>query len=157
MGFKISYGEDDVKSEFDLVAEGKYEVVIVGAEANEWQGNHSLKINVEIRSDVPQKHQGAKVLYSDFYMSPGKPEYEEDRKKKAGTFLAACGYPPNAQLDLDDVAKEIIGKAVLAYVKHKPDKEGKLWPKVTFVAPSSADKPTQDTPPIQVGEDDLPF
>lgn len=157
MGFKISYDEKDVSQGYGLVEEGKYEVTIVEATANEWQGNYSIKFNVEIRSDIEQKHQGAKVMYSDIYMSPGKPEYEESRKQKMATFLNACGHPPGKEIDLEELAKDIIGKSVLAYVKHKEDKDGKPWPKVTFVAPSAADPAQPDIPPIVVGDDDMPF
>ena len=67
MGFKINFDEEKVSTGFGLVEEGKYEVTIVTAEAKEWQGQYSIGFDVEIRSDVEQKHQGAKVLYNTLY------------------------------------------------------------------------------------------
>lgn len=163
MGFKISYSENEVSTGFGIVEEGKYEVTIVSAEPNEWQGNYSIKFGVEIRSDFTQKHQGAKVLYNDIYMSPGMAEYEDSRKQKMATFLKACGHPAGKEIDLEDLARNIIGKGVLAYVKHKEDKEGKKWPRVTFVAPSAvagiqvSNSGGNNKGPIEVSQDDLPF
>ena len=165
MGFKINYEETDVTKGFGLIEPGEYEATIVTGEAKEWQGNYFIKFDVEIRSDVEQKFQGSKVMYSEFQVSPTLPEYEEKRKKKIATFMAACGQQSGK--DLDDIAKDIVGKQVLVLVNHKEDKEGKKWPRVAFVAPSRAEKknaqagnegaPSNNKGPIEVSEDDLPF
>ena len=157
MGFKINFDEENVSQGFGLVEEGKYEVTIVAAEAKEWQGQYSIGFDVEIRSDIEQKHQGAKVLYNALYLTSANAEYKEDTEKKRNSFLKACGYTGKQDLDLEQVVRDIIGKSVLAYVKHETDKNNKTWAKVKFVAPSSANPAQADTPPIQVGDDELPF
>lgn len=157
MGFKINFDSANVSTGFGLVEEGKYEVTIVAAEAKEWQGQYSIGFDVEIRSDIEQKHQGAKILYNTLYLTSAIADYAEDTEKKRNSFFVACGYTGKMDLDLDVVVREIIGKSVLAYVKHETDKNGKTWAKVKFVAPSSADPAQPDGPPIQVGESDLPF
>ena len=157
MGFKINFDSENVSTVFGLVKEGKYEVTIVAAEAKEWQGQYSIGSDVEIRSDIEQEHQGAKILYNTLYLTSANPEYAEDTEKKRNSFFVACGYTGKMDLDLDVVVKEIIGKSVLAYVKHDTDKNGKTWAKVKFVAPSNATPAQADAPPITVGDQDLPF
>lgn len=157
MGFKINFDSEKVSTGFGLVEEGKYEVTIIAAEAKEWQGQYSIGFDVEIRSDIEQKHQGAKILYNTLYLTSSIAEYAEDTEKKRNSFLVACGYTGKQDLDLGQVVRDIIGKSVLAYVKHEKDKNDKTWAKVKFVAPSNANPAQPDTPPITVGDDDLPF
>ncbi len=157
MGFKINFDSQNVQTGFGLIEEGKYEATIVAAEAKEWQGQYSIGFDVEIRSDIEQKHQGAKVLYNTLYLTSSNAQYAEDTEKKRNSFLVACGYTGKQDLDLDAVVRDIIGKSVLVYVKHETDKNNKTWAKVKFVAPSNANPAKPDTPPIQVGEQDLPF
>lgn len=160
MSFKINFDSENVSTgEFQLVAEGKYEASIINAEAKEWQGQYSIGFDVEIRSDVEQKHQGAKVLYNTLYLSSTNPEYAENTEKKRNSFLVACGYSGKQSLDLNEVVKNIIGKSVLVYIKHVEDKNDKerKYPRVTFVAESKVNPPQPTGPSIVVGEDDLPF
>lgn len=164
MSFKINFDEENVSTgEFQLVAEGKYEASIINAEAKEWQGQYSIGFDVEIRSDVNQKHQGAKVLYNTLYLSSANPKYAENTEKKRNSFLVACGYSGRQSLELDEVVKNIIGKNVLVYIKHVEDKNDKerKYPRVSFVAPSKVSKNedpfANNNGPIEVSEDDLPF
>lgn len=163
MGFKISFKEEDAGQSFTIIEEGKYEATIVSAEDNEWNDAYSIKFGVEIRSDVQQKHQGGKILFNDIYVSPGMPEYEETRIKKVAAFMKATGQNPNVEIELKDLCRDIIGKNVLVYVKHKNDKEGKAWPRVTFVAPSAvagnqvSNNVRNNKSPVNVQQEDLPF
>ena len=172
MGFKISFDEENVSSgEFTLVEEGKYEATIINIELKEYQGQYSFGFDVEIRSDVEQKHKGAKVLYNSVYLTSANPEYAESTEKKKNSFLAALGYSGKTQLDADDVVRNGLGKQVYVYIKHQEDRNDpkKKYPKVSFVAKSKVNAPTQnyrrveDDPfanskgTIDVSEDDLPF
>lgn len=159
MGFKINFDEENVSTGFELVKEGKYEVTIVNAKAEEFQGNHNIGFDVEIRSDFAQEHQGAKILYNTIYLSSSNPEYAESTQKKLNSFLVACGYTGKTQLDLNEVVNNIIGKSVYAYVKHRPDKNDatRVYPYVSFVAESKLNAPEPTGPAINVGDDDLPF
>jgi len=156
MGFKFKFDEENVSQGFELVKENKYEVTIIGAEAKEWQGQYSIGFDVEIRSDIVQEHQGAKLLYNSLYLTTNIEDYKEDTKRKRDSFFAACGYTGKQELDLDVVVHEIVGKTVLGYVKHET-KNDKTYAKVKFVAPSKATPPQPSGPPISVGDDDLPF
>ncbi|MED3353406.1 DUF669 domain-containing protein, partial [Bacillus thuringiensis] len=136
MSFKFKFDEENVSQGFGLVEEGKYEVTMIAAEAKEWQGQYSIGFDVEIRSDIEQKHQGAKILYNTLYLTSSNPDYKEDTEKKRNSFLKACGYTGKQELDLNAVVHEILGKTVLAYVKHET-KNDKTFAKVKFVAPSN--------------------
>ena len=103
MGFKINFDSENVATGYGLVEEGKYEVTIVAAEAKEWQGQYSIGFDVEIRSDIEQKHQGAKILYNTLYLTSAIAEYAEDTEKKRNSFFVACGYTGKMDLDLDEV------------------------------------------------------
>ncbi|PFP72614.1 porphobilinogen deaminase, partial [Bacillus cereus] len=83
-------------------------------------------------------------------------DYKEDTEKKRNSFLKACGYTGKQELDLNVVVQEILGKTVLAYVKHET-KNDKTFAKVKFVAPTNVNPPQPSGPPISVGDDDLPF
>lgn len=159
MGFKINFDEENVSTGFELVEEGKYEVTIINAKAEEFQGNYNIGFDVEIRSDVDQKYQGAKILYNTIYLTSSNPEYKESTEKKRNSFLVACGYTGKQSLDLDEVVRNIIGKSVYAYVKHVQDKNdpNKKYPRVSFVAESKVNPPAPQGPTITVGEEDLPF
>ncbi|MBJ8024921.1 DUF669 domain-containing protein [Bacillus cereus] len=156
MGFKFKFDEENVSQGFGLVKEGKYEVTIIGAEEKEWQGQHSIGFDVEIRSDIVQEHQGVKLLYNSLYLTTNIEEYREDTERKRNSFFKACGYTGKQELDLPVVVREIVGKTVLAYVKHET-KNDKTFAKVKFVAPSNATSPQPSGPPINVGDSELPF
>lgn len=156
MGFKISFDEKNVSAGFGLVEEGKYEVTIVAAELKEWNGQYSIGFDVEIRSDVEQKHQGAKVLYNSIYLTSSNPQFAEDTERKRNAFFKACGYSGQQEIDVEQAVSEIIGKSVLAYVKHDT-RDGKTYAKVKFVAPSNVSPATQEKRPFEVSEDDIPF
>ncbi|QEL88567.1 DUF669 domain-containing protein [Bacillus mycoides] len=156
MSFKFKFDEKNVSQGFGLVEEGKYEVTIIGAEEKEWQGQYSIGFDVEIRSDIVQEHQGAKLLYNSLYLTTNIKEYEESTEIRRNSFLKACGYTGEQELELPVVVREIVGKTVLAYVKHET-KNDKTYAKVKFVAPSNVNPPQPSGPPISVGDDDLPF
>lgn len=159
MSFKINFDEENVSTGFELVEEGKYEVTIINAKAEQFQGNWNIGFDVEIRSDVTQNHQGAKILYNTLYLTSNNAEYAESTEKKRNSFLVACGYSGKQSLDLDDVVRNIIGKSVYAYVKHVDDKKdaSRKYARVSFVAESKVNPPQPTSAPIEVGSDDLPF
>lgn len=168
MGFKLTFDDSNVSTGFELVKEGKYEVTILQAELKQIGDNWAINYDVEIRSDFKQDHQGAKILYNTLWLTSSNSEYAESTEKKRNSFLAACGYTGKRELDMEQVTKEIIGKNVYAYVKHRENNEGKTFPHVTFVAKTKLEggsgSVANEDPfannnkgPIEVSEDDLPF
>ncbi|MEX3621887.1 DUF669 domain-containing protein [Viridibacillus arvi] len=159
MGFKINFDEENTSKGFELVEEGKYEATILNAKAEVFEGNPNIAFDVEIRSDVNQPHQGAKVLFNTLYLTSTVEEYKENTEKKRNSFLVACGYKGKQNLDLDEVVRNILGKSVLVYIKHKPSKKdpNQKFANVSFVAESKVNPPVPQGPPIVVGDDDLPF
>lgn len=157
MGFKITFNEENaVSSEFEMVKEGKYEATIISAELQEFNGEPNFSVGVEIRSDVAQDHQGAKILYNTVYLI-GSGQWAESTERKRDVFLKACGYRGKQELDLEKVEKEILNKNVLVTVKHKPNKEGKVYPKVTWFDETKFPTGAAANDKVSVGEDDLPF
>lgn len=156
MGFKITFNEENaVSSEFELVKEGKYEATIISAELQEFNGEPNFSLGFEIRSDIAQDHQGAKILYNTVYLI-GSGEWAASTERKRDVFLKACGYRGKQELDLEKVEKEILNKNVLVTVKHK-DVKGKTYAKVTWIDESKLNPATAPDTNINVGEDDLPF
>lgn len=157
MGFKITFNEENaVSSEFEMVKEGKFEATIISAELQEFNGEPNFSVGVEIRSDVAQDHQGAKILYNTVYLI-GSGQWAESTERKRDVFLKACGYRGKQELDLEKVEKEILNKNVLVTVKHKPNKEGKVYPKVTWFDETKFPTGAAANDKVSVGEDDLPF
>lgn len=157
MGFKITFNEENaVSSEFEMVKEGKFEATIISAELQEFNGEPNFSVGVEIRSDVAQDHQGAKILYNTVYLI-GSGQWAESTERKRDVFLKACGYRGKQELDLEKVEKEILNKNVLVTVKHKPNKEGKVYPKVTWFDETKFPTGATANNKVSVGEDDLPF
>lgn len=146
---------NNVSSTFELVAEGKYEAVIINAEAGKTQaGKDKLTVDFEIRSDVDQKHTGAKILYTTFTF-----EHEVAQKIVNG-FIKACGFAHgHAFTSPEDMAQQLFNKNVLITVKHEEytkDGEKRTAAKAKYFDitkfPTSTNNPT-----IEVGQDDLPF
>ncbi|EJV41778.1 DUF669 domain-containing protein [Bacillus toyonensis] len=173
MSFSFKFDSSNTgNNEFAPIPEGKYELRITKAEANEYMGNWSIKYDVEIRGDVQQECKGRNILYNTLYLSSSNPEYAEKTQQKINAFLTACGFSGQQDLNLDQVVKQIVGKNVLGYTRNE-EKNGKTFSKVVFVANSQLDKqvpPVQQTQqtnndpfanntgkPINISDDDLPF
>lgn len=151
---------NNVSSSFELVAEGKYEAVIINAEAGKTQaGKDKITVDFEIRSDVTQNHQGAKIQYNTFTFE------HEVAVKIVNSFLEACGFANGHPFSSpEDMANQLINKNLKITVKHEEyDKrledgtiEKRKSAKAKYYNPSDVNPP-QSAAPIQVGEQDLPF
>lgn len=155
----FKFDEDNASVAFELVAEGKYEAVIVNAEAGKTQaGKPKLSVDFEIRSDVPQNHQGAKVLYNTFTFE------HEVSVKIVNSLLKACGFANNhAFTSPDDMAKQLINKNLKITVKHEEydkvvdgQKQKRTAAKAKYYDVSDIN-PITSGPAVNVGDDDLPF
>lgn len=152
--FKLD--SENVTSGFELVAEGKYEAVILNAEPGKTQaGKDKLSVDFEIRSDVNQAHQGAKVLYNTFTFE------HEVSVKIVNSLLKACGFPHGQPFDsAQDMANQLIGKHLEINVKHEKymkDGQERTAAKAKYYDVSKTNAPFQSAPPVQVGDEDLPF
>lgn len=156
----FKFDETNANTGFELVAEGKYEAVIVNAEAGLTQAKKpKLSVDFEIRSDVPQNHQGAKVLYNTFTFE------HEVSVKIVNSLLKACGFANNHVFtSADDMAKQLINKNLKITVKHETydkvvdgQKEKRTAAKAKYYDVSDVNPVAQTGAPITVGDDDLPF
>ena len=155
----FKFNEENVNTGFELVAEGKYEAVIVNAEAGTTQsGKPKMSVDFEIRSDVPQKHQGAKVLYNTFTFE------HEVAVKIVNSLIKACGFvnghPFNSP---EDMAKQLINKNLKITVKHEEYeklvdgvKEKRTAAKAKYYNPSDV-TPLMQSEGITINDEDCPF
>lgn len=152
----FKFDSENVTSGFELVAEGKYEASIVNAEPGKTQaGKDKLSVDFEIRSDVNQQHQGAKILYNTFTFE------HEVSVKIVNSLIAACGFPHGHPFTSpQDMANQLIGKHLEINVKHEKytkDGQERTAAKAKYYDVSKVNPPQQAGEPIKVGDDDLPF
>ncbi|MCM3155025.1 DUF669 domain-containing protein [Priestia megaterium] len=155
----FKFDESNASTGFELVAEGKYEAVIVNAEAGKTQaGKPKLSVDFEIRSDVPQNHQGAKVLYNTFTFE------HEVSVRIVNSLLKACGFSNNHVFNSpDELAKELINKNLKITVKHEEyekvvdgEKQKRTAAKAKYYDVTDVNSIIQGEG-INIGDDDLPF
>lgn len=138
---------------FQLPKPGKYEAVIYNAVAKKTQaGKDMLVVDFEIRSDVPQESQGAKVLYNNFTFE------HPTAQGIVKSLCTAAGFANNHVFtSCEDMAKQLINKNLEIGVKHEKGNDGNMYAKASYYNPSSTNPPTQSGPTINIGDDDLPF
>jgi hypothetical protein len=155
----FKFDEENASVAFELVAEGKYEAVIYNAEAGKTQASKpKLSVDFEIRSDVPQNHQGAKILYNTFTFE------HEVSIKIVNSLLKACGFANNHAFNSpEDMAKQLIGKNLKITVKHEEYdkvvdgvKQKRTAAKAKYYDVSDVN-PVMQAGGITIGDDDLPF
>lgn len=151
----FKFDESQASTSFELVEEGKYEATILNAEAGKTQaGKDKLQVDFEIRSDVPQNHQGAKILYNTFTFE------HEVSVRIVNSLIKACGFPNGHPFgSAQDMANQLINKHLKITVKHEEYmKEGqkRTAAKAKYYDVSDVNPPSQPEP-FTVGDDDLPF
>lgn len=155
----FKFDEENASTGFELVAEGKYEAVVLNAEAGKTQaGKPKLTVDFEIRSDVPQNHQGAKIQFNTFTFE------HEVAVRIVNSLLKACGFPNNHSFSsADDMAKQLINKNLKITVKHEEyekvvdgEKQKRTAAKAKYYDVSDVN-PISQGGGIHIGDDDLPF
>lgn len=143
---------EEVKG-FQLPKPGKYEAVIFNTAAKKTQaGKDMLVVDFEIRSDVPQESQGAKVLYNNFTFE------HPTAQGIVKSLCKAAGFSDNHVFDsCEDMAKQLINKNLEIGVKHEKGNDGNMYAKSSYYNPSTTNPPAQVGPSIQIGDSDLPF
>ncbi|MGG4266509.1 DUF669 domain-containing protein [Peribacillus simplex] len=156
----FKFDEDNASTGFELVAEGKYEATIVNAEPGNTQaGKPKLSVDFEIRSDVEQNHQGAKVLYNTFTFE------HEVSVKIVNSLIKACGFPNNHTFSSpDDMANQLSNKSLKITVKHEEYeklvdgvKQKRTAAKAKYFDVSEVNPPNQSGGSITISDDDIPF
>ncbi len=155
----FKFDSENVNTGYELVSEGKYEAVIVNAEAGKTQaGKPKLSVDFEIRSDVPQNHQGAKVLYNTFTFE------HEVSVRIVNSLLKACGFAHNHVFTSpEDMAKQLINKNLKITVKHEEyekvvdgEKQKRTAAKAKYYDVSDV-SPVMQAGGLTIGDDDIPF
>lgn len=155
----FKFDEENASAGWELPAEGKYEAVIVNAEPRKTSaGKPMMNVDFEIRSDVPQNHQGAKVLYNTFTFE------HEVSVRIVNSLLKACGFANNhAFSSPEDMAKQLINKNLKITVKHEPyekvvdgEKQKRTAAKAKYYDVSDVN-PVMQAGGVTIGDDELPF
>jgi Ser-tRNA(Ala) deacylase AlaX len=155
----FKFDESNASTGFELVAEGKYEVVVVNAVAGETGAKKpKLTVDFEIRSDVPQNHQGAKILYNTFTFE------HEVAVRIVSSFIKACGFANNHEFkSAEDMANQVINKSLNITVRHEEyeknvdgEKQKRTAAKAKYYNPSEV-KQVMEAGGFTIGDDDLPF
>ena len=151
----FKFDEENASTNFELVAEGKYEATVLNAEAGLTQaGKDKLQVDFEIRSDVPQNHQGAKVLYNTFTFE------HEVSVRIVNSLIKSCGFPNGHPFtSAKDMANQLINKHLKITVKHEEyTKEGqkRTAAKAKYYDKSDVSSPTRPAA-VVVGDSELPF
>lgn len=143
---------EEVKG-FQLPKPGKYEAVIINAVAKKTQaGKDMLVADFEIRSDVPQESQGAKVLYNNFTFE------HPTAQGIVKSLCMAAGFANNYVFtSCEDMAKQLINKNLEIGVKHEKGNDGNMYAKASYYNPSNATPPAQAGQSITISDDDVPF
>ncbi|UAT29539.1 DUF669 domain-containing protein [Bacillus badius] len=155
----FKFDSENASTGYELVSEGKYEAVILNAEAGKTQGGKpKLTVDFEIRSDVPQNHQGAKIQYNTFTFE------HEVAVKIVNSLLKACGFPNGHPFNSpEDMAKQLINKNLKITVKHEEYekeidgvKEKRKAAKAKYYDVSDV-TPVMQAGGIVIDESDIPF
>ena len=156
----FTFDEENASTGFELVAEGKYEAIIVNAEPGTTQaGKPKLSVDFEIRSDVEQKHQGAKVLYNTFTFE------HEISVKVVNSLIKACGFTGKQGFSSpEDLASQLSNKNLKITVKHEEYeklvdgvKQKRTAAKAKYFDVSEVNPPNQSGRTITISDDDVPF
>lgn len=155
----FKFDEEKAVTGFELVAEGKYEATILNAVAGKTQGgDDKITVDFEIRSDVPQKHQGAKVQFNTFTFKNEIAVGIVHSLLKAAGF--ASGHPFKSP---EDMANQLIGRNLEITVRHEEYektvdgvKEKRKAAKAKYYN-KSAVGPVETGAAFTIGDDDIPF
>lgn len=147
--FKINH--EEAGQGFELIAPGDYEVTVINYEMKKANtGNNRITVDYEIRSDVPQNHQGQKILYDGFTIT-------DSAMWRLQAISKAAKFPDGLSFNsYKEWADTLLNKNLVVTVGHR-EYNGNMYPDVKGFKESQVDAPMQSGPSVQVGDDDLPF
>lgn len=145
MGFKINH--EEAGQGFELIQPGDYEVTVINYEMGKSSnGNNKITVDYEIRSDVPQPHQGQKILYDNFTITP-------NAMWRLQSVAKAAGFPDGMEFNsYKEWANTLLNKNLVVTVDHR-EYNGNKYPQVKGFKETQVDTPTK----VEVSEDDIPF
>lgn len=146
MGFKINH--EEAGQGFELIAPGDYEVTVINYEMGKAStGNNKITVDYEIRSDVPQNHQGQKILYDNFTIT-------DNAMWRLQSIAKAAGFPDGMEFNsYKEWADTLLNKNLVVTVGHR-EWNGNKYPEVKSFKESQVEPPNTK---VEVTEDDIPF
>ena len=147
--FKINH--EEAKGGFELIAIGDYEVTVINYEMGKsTNGNNKITVDYEIRSDVPQNHQGQKILYDNFTIS-------EKSMWRLQAISKAAKFPDGLTFNsYKEWADTLLHKNLVVTVGHR-EYNGNKYPEVKGFKESQVGAPAPQGGPITISEDEVPF
>ncbi|MER1998397.1 MAG: DUF669 domain-containing protein [Lysinibacillus sp.] len=146
--FKINH--EEAGNNFELIAIGDYEVTVVNTVLGKsTNGNNKITVDYEIRSDVPQAHQGQKIQFDNFTIT-------ENAMWRLQSISKAAQFPQGMEFSsYKEWADTLLGKHLIVTVGHR-EYNGNKYPEVKGFKESQFGAP-EGSGPIEVNEDDIPF
>lgn len=143
--FKINH--EEAGNGFELIAPGDYEVTVINYEMKQsTNGNNRIVVDYEIRSDVPQPHQGQKILFDNFTIT-------ENAMWRLQAISKAAQFPQGMTFSsYKEWADTLRNKTLIVTVGHR-EYNGNKYPEVKGFKESKV----VATQAVNVTENDLPF
>lgn len=143
--FKINH--EEAGNGFELIAPGDYEVTVINYEMKQSaNGNNRIVVDYEIRSDVPQAHQGQKILFDNFTIT-------ENSMWRLQAISKAAQFPQGMTFSsYKEWAETLRNKTLIVTVGHR-EYNGNKYPEVKGFKESRV----AATQGVSVSENDLPF
>ncbi|WP_054767304.1 DUF669 domain-containing protein [Lysinibacillus parviboronicapiens] len=147
--FKINH--EEAGQGFELIALGDYEVTVINYEMKQANsGNNRITVDYEIRSDVPQNHQGQKILYDGFTIT-------DNAMWRLQAISKAAKFPNGVTFNsYKEWADLLLHKNLVVTVGHR-EYNGNKYPEVKGFKESQVAPPALQGGSITVTDDQVPF
>ncbi len=138
----MAFSQNNSAATGGLKPEGKYETIITSIdEKTTKRGSQYLSIRLTIRNDVEGQKYGNACLFDAIYKK--KEPTQEDLAVNGYTFGRLMAVGKAAKLtdgkeykDLAEYCDDLVGKCVIAVVKHETDDKGTTREKVSYLEPT---------------------
>ena len=120
----MAFSQNNSAATSALKPEGRYETIITSVDEKTYKsGSTSLSFRLTIRNDIPEQKYGNACLFYTFgrLMAVGKAAKLTDGKEYK---------------DLAEYCDDLVGKCVIAVVKHETDDKGTTREKVSYLEPT---------------------
>ena len=126
----MAFSQNNAAAQGGLKPEGRYETIITSVDEKTYKsGSTSLNFRLTIRNDIPEQKYGNACLFYQIWKA--KEPTKEDLAVNGYTFGKimsvgkAAGLPDGKEYkDLAEYCNELIGKCVVAQLKHKTGDDG---------------------------------
>lgn len=138
----MAFSQNNSAATSALKPEGRYETIITSVDEKTYKsGSTSLSFRLTIRNDIPEQKYGNACLFYQIWKA--KEPTKEDLAVNGYTFGRLMAVGKAAKLtdgkeykDLAEYCDDLVGKCVIAVVKHETDDKGTTREKVSYLEPT---------------------